>query len=81
MKSVRFALSLLLLWLLGASAALAQSTAQKSFDQLKSLTGTWEGNNAPGKTLRVSFRDTAGGSALMSEIMGKGQEDMISSST
>jgi hypothetical protein len=75
MKSIRLALSLLLLT---APAALAQSTAQKSFDQLKSLTGSWEGKNSEGKPLNITFRDTGGGSALMSEIHGQGHEDMIS---
>ncbi len=76
MKSLRtaFALSLLLT----ATAALAQSTAQKSFDQLKSLTGSWEGKNSQGMPIQVSFRDTAAGSALMSEIHGHGPENMVS---
>jgi hypothetical protein len=76
MKSLRVAVSILVL--LTATFCLAQTTAQKSFDQLKSLTGSWEGKNSEGKPLRVSFRDTAGGSALMSEIMGEGHENMIS---
>jgi hypothetical protein len=76
MKSLRIALPLLLL--ATATAALAQSAAQKSFDQLKSLTGSWEGKTPDGKSVQVSFRDTAGGSALMSEIHGHGPENMIS---
>jgi hypothetical protein len=76
MKSLRLAVSVLLL--LTASAALAQSGAQKSFDQLKSLTGNWEGKNSQGMPMQVTFRDTAGGSALMSEIHGHGPESMIS---
>ncbi|MFZ0317503.1 MAG: hypothetical protein WAL56_00120 [Candidatus Sulfotelmatobacter sp.] len=76
MKSLRIALSLFLL--LAATAAFTQTAAQKSFDQMKTLTGSWEGKNAQGKPVRVSFRDTAGGSALMSEIIGEGHEDMIS---
>jgi hypothetical protein len=75
-KAIRIAVSFLLL--LTATAGLAQTTAQKSFDQLKSLTGTWEGKNAEGMPLQVSFRGTAGGSALMSEIHGHGPENMIS---
>jgi len=75
MKSLRVSLALALL--LTAATALAQSTAQKSFDQLKSLTGNWEGKSSEGKTVQVSFRDTAGGSALMSEIQGHG-ENMVS---
>ena len=63
---------------LAATAALAQSDAQKSFTQLKSLTGSWEGKTPDGKALQVSFRETAGGSALMSEIHGTGPENMVS---
>ncbi len=55
---------------LAATAALAQSDAQKSFNQLKSLSGSWEGKALNGQPLVVSFRETAGGSALMSEIQG-----------
>jgi hypothetical protein len=60
-----------------STVAFAQSDAQKSFDQLKSLTGSWEGKNSMGEPVQVSYRTTSGGSALMSEIMGHG-EDMIS---
>src|SRR5260370_5418575 len=75
-KSIRTAAVLLVA--LTASAALAQSDAQKSFSQLKSLTGSWEGKTPDGKSLLVSYRETAGGSAILSEIQGKGPEDMIS---
>jgi hypothetical protein len=78
MKAIRILLSILVL--ASATAALAQTSAQKSFDQLKSLAGSWEGKNAEGKPVQVSFRDTAAGSALMSEIHGHGHgpENMIS---
>jgi hypothetical protein len=75
-KSLRVSLTLALLLI--ATAALAQTTAQKSFDQLKSLSGGWEGKGSDGKPVEVSFRDTAGGSALMSEIHGHGPENMVS---
>jgi hypothetical protein len=72
-KSIRVAV--LLLVALCSAAALAQSDAQKSFNQLKSLAGSWEGKASDGMQVQVIFRETAGGSALMSEIMG--HEDMI----
>jgi hypothetical protein len=75
MKTIRIALSLLLL---NAIAAFAQSPAQLSFNRLKVLTGEWEGKTSQGKPVTVSFRDTAGGSALMSEIHGMDAENMIS---
>ena len=75
-KSTRIAA--LLAVALVATAALAQSDAQKSFTQLKSLSGSWEGKTPDGKPLLVSFRETAGGSAIMSEILGTGPENMVS---
>jgi hypothetical protein len=76
MKAIRILISFLLA--VTATAALSQSAPQKSFDQLKLLTGSWEGKTADGKPVQVSFRDTAGGSALMSEIHGHGSDNMIS---
>jgi hypothetical protein len=67
-----------LMWVVLAlvtTTALAQSDAQKSFDQLKSLAGSWQGKNPQGRPVQVSYRVTAGGSALMSEI--EGEENMI----
>ncbi len=67
-KSIRIAAVMLVA--LTAIAAVAQSDAQKSFSQLKSLAGTWEGKSEDGKPLLVSYRETSGGSALMTEIQG-----------
>lgn len=74
MKRLRIALCVLLA-LSTVAVAFAQSDAQKTFDQLKTLSGNWEGKASNGKDLKVSFRPTSGGSALMSEIMG--DENMI----
>jgi hypothetical protein len=76
MRKLRIA-SVCMLIVLSAATVIAQSDAQKSFDQLKSLTGSWEGKNSMGEPVQVSYRMTAGGSALMSEIDGHG-EQMIS---
>jgi hypothetical protein len=73
MKTLRIAACILLF----TTAVFAQSDAQKSFDQLKSLAGSWEGKSSQGEPVQVTFRMTAGGSALMSEIVGHG-ENMIS---
>jgi putative NIF3 family GTP cyclohydrolase 1 type 2 len=77
MKSLRIALSVGLL-AAAATFAMAQTDAQKSFNQLKTLTGSWEGKNSQGEHLIVTFEDTAGGSALLSEIHGHGPENMVS---
>jgi hypothetical protein len=64
-----------ILVVLTASVTFAASDAQQSFQQLKSLSGSWEGIASNGKPVRVAFRVTSMGSALLSEI--KGREDMI----
>lgn len=81
MKCVRFALLVVLISI--ATAALAQSEAQKSFDKLKTLAGAWEGpmTTTPkqpeieGKTMHVSLRVTSMGNTLMHEMTGAGQPD------
>lgn len=75
MKTLRYTVTAAIV--LCASLALAQST-KKPFDTLKALDGDWEGKNNQGQPLKVSFRETAGGSALMSEIHGQGPENMVS---
>lgn len=74
MKSLRAVLAVFAV--LAATCAFAQSDAQKSFDKLKTLVGTWEGQLPEGKTVQVTFRETSGGSALLSEITGH-EENMI----
>ncbi|HYL15031.1 MAG TPA: hypothetical protein VEV41_18470 [Terriglobales bacterium] len=73
MKAVRNAMLFILA--LATTTALAQSDAQKSFDKLKSLAGTWQGKDQASRPVQVSYRVTSGGSALMSEIQS--EEDMI----
>ncbi len=63
--------------LLSASFVFAASEAQKTLDALKALEGNWEGKNNQGQALKISFRSTADGSALMSEIHGVHKENMI----
>ncbi len=69
------------LWIAFLIAALctmaAASDARQSFDQLKTLEGKWAGKGSEGQEVKVSFRMTAGGSALMNEILGKGPENMV----
>ena len=61
-----------------ATAASAQTDAQRAFNSIKNMPGTWEGKTADGRAVRVDFKVTSGGSAVMSEIMGHGPEDMVS---
>ena len=73
MKPLRIVITLL--FVLATTAAFAATAAQKSFDELKALDGSWEGKAPNGEAVEVSYRVTSNGSALMSEI--KGKEDMI----
>lgn len=74
MKTRRFVLSLVLL--VFSAAALAQSSAQRSFEQLKSLAGSWEGT-IDGALMHVTMRVTSRGNALMHEMKGAGPDDPI----
>ena len=60
--------------------AAVQTDAQKAFATIKAMPGTWEGESREEKSMQgpvqVNFKVTAGGSAVMSEIIG--HEDMIS---
>ena len=80
MKSLRVLLPLALLSL--STAALAQSDAQKSFDNLKNIAGEWEGvvtvvPPMPGMSgdtanLHVSMRVTSRGHAIVHELQESG---------
>lgn len=73
MRAIRLAVSVAVV--MSALALWAQSDAQKNFDKIKALDGVWQGKDPTGRLVKVSFRTTSGGSAVMSEIMG--EEDMI----
>jgi len=73
MKSLRFLLSLFLAFF--CATAFAQSDAQKPFDTLKTLAGSWEGHvtTVPpqaevGGSIKVSLRVTSMGNALLHEM-------------
>jgi hypothetical protein len=72
MKSIRFLVSAALIGL--STLAFAQSDAQKSFDQLKSLAGSWEGT-MDGKPMQISLRVTSMGNALLHEMTIAGKPD------
>ena len=66
-----------------ADSAATQSDAQKSFEQLKTLAGSWEGRivtfpaeaDIEGKPMHVSMRVTSMGNALVHEATGAGRPD------
>lgn len=74
--------NLMIAWfsVLMACSVLAQSGSKQGFDTMKSLAGNWEGSSEKGK-VQVSYRSTAGGTALIGEIvagMNGENEDMVS---
>ncbi len=81
MKSLRLALSVFVMSI--SAVAFGQSDGQKSFDELKTLAGAWEGtvttlpqqSDVQGKTVQVSLRVTSTGNALMHEMKLVGQQD------
>jgi hypothetical protein len=80
MKMNRSLIAVSLVVLFAALAAHAQSGTQQPFDSIKALAGNWEGKTQMSDPIQVSFRLTAGGSAVMSEIvshMNGKSEDMI----
>ena len=84
MKSIRLVLSFALLSIATAVFA-ADSGAEKSFDQMKTLTGSWEGpvtvvppqpDMSTDKPVHVVLRTTSRGNALLHEMQEAGtQED------
>jgi hypothetical protein len=67
-------IALTVLFVLMATSAFAQSGPQKSFDQLKTLAGSWEGT-FEGRPTHVSLRVTSMGNALIHEMTGSGRPD------
>ena len=57
--------------------SLAQTDAQKAFDSIKNMPGTWEQKLPDGKILDVKYEVVSSGSAVMSEIDAP-NETMIS---
>jgi hypothetical protein len=81
MKSLRFVLPVVLLSL--SAVTFAQSDAQKSFDKLKTLAGSWEGRvttlpvqpDINDKPMQAVLRVTSMGNAMMHEMKGAGRPD------
>jgi hypothetical protein len=81
MKSIRFVMSVALMLL--SAVAFAESDAQKSFETLKNLAGSWQGAittvppqaQVQAKLAQVSLRVTSMGNALMHEMNMEGRKD------
>jgi hypothetical protein len=72
MNPLKFLLSAALIGL--STLAFAQSDAQRSFTQLKSLAGSWEGT-MDGNPMQISLRVTSMGNALLHEMKMAGRPD------
>jgi hypothetical protein len=90
MKSHRYVLSVVLMSLSTLAFAqhdiqkpVAQSDAQKSFEKMKTLAGSWRGKvstvpqepDIEGKPMQISMRVTSMGHTLMHEATGSGRPD------
>src|SRR3989442_15930262 len=82
MRSIR----LLLLLMMLSTAVFAQSEAQKTFEKIKALSGTWEGKvtmdmpvpeAAEHSVMQVTLRTTSRGNAVMHEMTSAGSDDPI----
>ena len=66
-----------------STVTFAQSDAQKSFDKMKTLAGTWEGHittsptaaEMEGKLMHITLRTTSMGNAMVHEMTGSGRPD------
>jgi hypothetical protein len=75
-RTIATAATIITMLTLSATVVAAETDAHKSFELLKQMEGNWAGQDGKGQAVKVSFRSTAGGSAIMSEIQGHG-ENMI----
>lgn len=81
MKPLPLMLSIALISL--STSAMAQTEPKQSFNQLKTLAGSWEGHittfpaepSVQGKPAQVSFRVTSMGNTLMHEMRIEGRPD------
>lgn len=83
MKSLRLTLSVVVLMVF-STAASAQSDAQKSFDTLKTLAGSWQARvtlappqpeMSDGTLMQISLHVTSRGNALVHEMKAAGKPD------
>ena len=58
-------------------AGWSQSPAAAGFDKLKTLVGEWQGTSSEKTPVRVSYRLTSGGSALMETIRAGNEGEML----
>ena len=89
MRKITLMISAVLGLLLGSLVAvnaeehhqMAPYTGSAAFEHLKQLVGVWEGTSdmgKPGEKVRVEYRLTAGGSALVETLFPGSSEEMVS---
>jgi hypothetical protein len=71
-------LSLLILTLgLAPGTVRAHTDANPGFEKLKTLVGEWEGQDAQGNPVRVSYRMVSAGTALQETLRPGGESEMV----
>lgn len=70
LRSAIYAFAVVATVMLSANFVTAESDVHKSFELLKGMEGNWAGKNSQGQPLQVTFRLTAGGSAILNETRG-----------
>lgn len=61
-----------------AWAAGAQQKANPGFEKMKTLVGEWQGTTGSGKSVKLTYRVTSGGSVVMETLSPADEETMVS---
>jgi hypothetical protein len=78
MKTMVRLVSMLLVFVALAAAALGQTHTNAGFLKLKSLAGNWEGKDEQGNVAKSRIETVVAGTAVMETLSMAGMEDMVS---
>ena len=73
----KISLIVVLLGVLLTYHAEAQESISQSFESIKALEGTWEGENYAGTPVTLTYEVISGGSAVLERLEPKGEPSMI----
>jgi len=77
MKHPSLVLCLVTALCLATASLFAQNQANPGFEKLKTLAGDWEGKNAEGKPVRVSYKVVSSGTAVLETLNAEGDMEMV----
>jgi len=77
MKSPTVVLCLVVALCLLPASGLSQNQTNPGFEKLKTLVGDWEGKNADGKPVRVTYRIVSSGTAVLETLDPEGEMEMV----